>query len=88
MNDQDALDFVFAVSGESRFDLRRSSTMAPVTWDVSDLEGELLSDLAPEIRKMPRFKEQHFIPGEKEFTSAASQAPVPDAGYKMTGCLV
>ena len=66
---------------ESRLDDGRVDAAAPVAGNEVDDQPQPVGDLAPERREVAGFEHQYLDrPGESVLTSAASHAPVPDAG--------
>ena len=61
-------------------DLVGVDAVAPVALHPVDLEPEALGHARQSVAKWPVSKASTRSPGERVLTSAASQAPVPEAG--------
>ena len=67
-------------AASARLDLRGVGAAPPVAGSEFDVEPELAGHAPPSVAKWPVSYISTRSPGDSVFTSAASQAPVPDAG--------
>ena len=81
MDDRDRLDLVRLVLGEPRLDRVRVHAGAPVARDELDVAGrDGVAILLHRVANQPVSNISTLSPGDSVLTSAASQAPVPEAG--------
>ena len=80
MDDADGLDRVRLVLGEPGLDRGRIDAAAPVALDELGREPSRVAILFHRVANQPVSNISTRSPGESVLTSAASQAPVPEAG--------
>ena len=61
VNDKHSFNPVIAVGSQPRFEFRGGCALAPVPWNIVDLDAEFFRDLAPELRKVSGLKQEHAI---------------------------
>jgi hypothetical protein len=76
----DGLDLVVAVLGQARADGSGIHAMAPVAHDELGVQPSLSAIFFHSDAKWPVSYISTLSPGDSVLTSAASHAPVPDAG--------
>ena len=74
-----------AVLAQPRLERRRIDAAPPVAGHDLDVESEPPRDLGPARANSPISNASTRSPGDSVLTSAASHAPVPDAGKITTG---
>ena len=85
MHDRDRLDGVAAIFGEPSLDALGVGAGAPVAFQDLDVQAEAPRHRSVHsVEKCPVSLISTVSPGESVFTSAASQAPVPDDGKIRT----
>ena len=80
VHDRDGLDGVAAIVGELRVERLGIDAVAPVAGDEIDLQAPRVGHLRHSVAKWPVSNMSTLSPGESVLTSAASHAPVPEAG--------
>ncbi len=85
VDDHHGFNTVVFVISETRRQFIGRSALAPVAGNIINLESEFFRDLAPEIRKMSCFKQEHAIArgqsiNEGRFPSAGPRSWIHDNG--------
>src|SRR6266699_2253228 len=61
VHDKHSFNAVIAVRSKPCFQFRGRSSLAPVPWNVVDLDAELFRNQAPELREMSCLEQQYAI---------------------------